>query len=185
MAKVMIGVDYGSYSFDASLKQVTITLGTGTPVLEGVLLITNTTDNIIIYNFANPLLGGVLSGNVLTLTYDTTTMSDTDSLQIWYYSEEPLSVLDDMVAQLCASITQLANILGSNLALPDNVGRMRVITDTASNMNTVATVTNVTTVGSVTAVANQTNIGGLAANLQVPSTMQTPIEIQNQKILVT
>jgi hypothetical protein len=182
MAKVMIGVDYGVYSFDALAKQVTITLNSGTPVLEGVLLITNTTDNIIIYNFANPALGGTLSGNVLTLDYDTTAMSDTDSLQIWYYNEEPLAVLDETVSQLCASITQLANILSSNAGMPDTAGRLRVLTDTTSNIAGVNTVGTITTLSTLT---GQTNIGGLAAVMQVPSNMQIPIEIQNQKILVT
>lgn len=53
--------------------------------LERVLLITNVTDNVIIYNFANPVAGGrVVNNNILNLQYDTTTMSDTDKLQIFY-----------------------------------------------------------------------------------------------------
>lgn len=87
MAKVMVGVDYGSYSFNAAGSQVTLNLNGVPPKLESVLLITNVTDNIIIYNFANPALGGTLSGNVLTLDYSTVAMSDTDKLQIWYYNE--------------------------------------------------------------------------------------------------
>ena len=50
----------------------------------GILLITNTTDGIIIYNFASPTLGGVVVGNTITLAYSTTSMSNDDSLQIWY-----------------------------------------------------------------------------------------------------
>lgn len=88
MAKVMVGVDYGSYSFNAASSQVTLNLNGVPPKLESVLLITNVTDNIIIYNFANPALGGTLSGNVLTLDYSTVAMSDTDKLQIWYYNED-------------------------------------------------------------------------------------------------
>lgn len=72
-----------NYTFDASEK--TITFGDyGSIVLDSVLLITNVTDNIIIYNFANPSLGGSVATNVLTLDYDTTSMSDTDDLQIFY-----------------------------------------------------------------------------------------------------
>jgi len=88
MAKVMVGVDYGSYSFNAASSQVTLNLNGVPPKLESVLLITNVTDNIIIYNFANPALGATLSGNVLTLDYSTVAMSDTDNLQIWYYNED-------------------------------------------------------------------------------------------------
>lgn len=79
MAKIQIQ----NYSFDASEKKITLTDYT-TIRLDSILLITNVTDNIIIYNFADPLLGGTVATNVLTLTYNTVSMSDTDKLQIWY-----------------------------------------------------------------------------------------------------
>lgn len=72
-----------NYTFDASLK--TVTFNDINPIeLEGVLLIINVVDNIIIYNFADSAKGGSASTNVLTLTYDTTSMSDTDELMIFY-----------------------------------------------------------------------------------------------------
>lgn len=77
-----------NYSFNKTLKQITFTDYTSVS-LESVLLITNVTSNIVIYNFAIPNLGGTVSGNVLTLDYDTSSMLDTDDLQIWY---EDLSV---------------------------------------------------------------------------------------------
>lgn len=80
--KMLVGVDQGGYTFDASAQTVTLT-GLNTLALEQVLLITNVTDNVIIYNFAKPTLGGSISSNVITLTYDTTSMSDTDDLQIF------------------------------------------------------------------------------------------------------
>jgi hypothetical protein len=52
--------------------------------LERVLVITNVTRNIIIYNFADPTKGGNVSGNTLILNYDTTGMDANDKLQIWY-----------------------------------------------------------------------------------------------------
>jgi len=52
--------------------------------LEGVLLITNVTRGVIIYNFADASLGGMVQGNALILYYDTTGMSSSDELQIWY-----------------------------------------------------------------------------------------------------
>lgn len=76
-----------NYSFHASTK--TITFGDYAAIeLERVLLITNVIDNIIIYNFAVPNNGGSVSGNVLTLDYDTTGMSDSDKLQIFYDADE-------------------------------------------------------------------------------------------------
>jgi len=72
-----------NYIFDASAK--TITLSDYDSIsLERVLLIANVVDNIVIYDFSNPLKGGSVLNNVLTLEYDTTSMSDTDNLQIWY-----------------------------------------------------------------------------------------------------
>jgi hypothetical protein len=69
-----------SYTFSASAKTIVSSDFTS---LEKIQLITNVTDNIIIYNFAASAKGGSLSGTTLTLTYDTTTMDDTDKLQIF------------------------------------------------------------------------------------------------------
>lgn len=80
-----------SYTFDASAQTVVSSSFTS---LERILLITNVTDNIIIYNFADPTKGGSLSGTTLTLDYDTTTMSDTDSLQVFVESDEAVQVQD-------------------------------------------------------------------------------------------
>ena len=69
------------YTFNASAKTVTFS----NPVdVEGLLLITNVTDNIIIYSFADATKGGTVVGLILTLTYNTTPMSDSDKLQIFY-----------------------------------------------------------------------------------------------------
>ena len=68
---------------------------TGTIVISGnwkersILLITNVTDNIIIYNFASPGTGATTSYNTaldettITLDYDTSSMSASDELQIF------------------------------------------------------------------------------------------------------
>ena len=80
--KQLIGKDVGAYTFDAVAKTVTIT-GLDRLVLEDVLLITNVTDNLIIYQFNEATKGGSIAANVITLTYDTTSMSNTDRLQIW------------------------------------------------------------------------------------------------------
>jgi len=70
-----------NYTFNKAAK--TITFNDYTSInLEQILLITNTTSNKIIYNFAN--LGGSVSENVLTLAYNTSSMNNTDKLQIFY-----------------------------------------------------------------------------------------------------
>lgn len=75
-----------SYSFNKTSKTVTINGFTSAIALDQLLLITNVTRNVIIYSFADPSLGGSITGtnpSVLTLTYDTSSMADTDRLQIF------------------------------------------------------------------------------------------------------
>jgi len=76
-----------NYTFDASLKKVTFTDIT-TIKLESILLIVNTTDQEIIFNFADSAKGGTVATNVLTLEHDTTSMSDTDDLLIYYDDDQ-------------------------------------------------------------------------------------------------
>lgn len=69
------------YSFNALNRTITFT---NTIDLKGLLLITNILRNTIIYNFANPIFGGILLGNVLTLNYNTSSMQNSDELQIFW-----------------------------------------------------------------------------------------------------
>ena len=80
-----------NYSFSPSLKQVTFK-DYAEIVHGGVLLVTNATDGIIIYNFADPLKGGTVSSNVLTLEYDTASMDAADALQVWYDDGNDLDI---------------------------------------------------------------------------------------------
>jgi hypothetical protein len=82
-----------NYTFDKTAKTVTFS-DYPSIALHRVLLITNVTDGIIIYNFADPSLGGTVSGNVITLTYDTSTMSNADALQV-YYDDDTTGIPDD------------------------------------------------------------------------------------------
>jgi len=92
-----------NYTFNAATNQVTLT-DYPTLDLERLLLITNVTDNIFLYNFADPTIGATVAGNTITLAYNTTAMSDTDKLQIFYdvasnapASEESLQLLKEQV----------------------------------------------------------------------------------------
>ena len=79
------------YIFDASARQVIIPGGIPR---EKLVLITNVTDNKVIYNFSDPELTATayqiatdirnITTTRVTLAYDTTSMSDTDKLQIVY-----------------------------------------------------------------------------------------------------
>jgi hypothetical protein len=89
MARKSIKTNY--YLFDASEREVVIPGGIQR---EQLILITNVTDNKVIYNFSDPELTATeyhISTdirNVVTtrvvLAYDTTSMADTDKLQIVY-----------------------------------------------------------------------------------------------------
>ena len=75
-----------NYTFVAASKTVTIN---GSYNLSSLLLITNVTRNVIIYNFANPSLGATASYNsttdqtTFTLVFNTAGHSSTDNLQIY------------------------------------------------------------------------------------------------------
>lgn len=71
-----------NYTFDKTAKTITFSDYTSI-LLDQILVITNVTDGIIIYNFCEPTLGGTVAGNVLTLDYDTSAMDNADDLQIW------------------------------------------------------------------------------------------------------
>lgn len=89
MARKSIKSNY--YLFDASEREVVIPGGIQR---EKLILITNVTDNKVIYNFSDPELTATeyhISTDIrnvvttrLKLAYDTTSMSDTDKLQIVY-----------------------------------------------------------------------------------------------------
>jgi hypothetical protein len=85
-----------NYSFNAASKTVTFT-EIPTIQLDRILIISNVTDQILIYNFADTSLGGTVATNVLTLEYDTTSMSNTDDLLI-YYDEDLISRIDDFTS---------------------------------------------------------------------------------------
>lgn len=135
-----------NYAFDASEKKITFSEYTSINH-EGILLITNVLNNQIVYNFADACVGGTVSGNVLTLTYDTTSMSDTDPLQIYYddaatnpSSEETLEALVGLTEYLKIIINQT-----KPLATQDFNQRQRVVVDNTLIMPTI----NATTTSSL------------------------------------
>lgn len=126
-----------NYTFNAAAR--TITFDDYTSVdLERLLLITNVTDNIIIYNFADPSLGAGVSGNTVTLIYNTNAMDNGDSLQIYYDDEqspanqETLQAILDLQAFLKTIISQT-----KVLSTQDTLQRQRVIVENTLSMPTV------------------------------------------------
>lgn len=151
-----------NYTFNAATRQITFT-GTIPQNLSSLLLITNVTDGIIIYNFADTYAGGVLSGNVLTLTYDTTSMSDTDYLQI--FIDTPNTDFEELNETLRSGIIEIVRQLQSirnDGGMADVSGRVRVAVETG----TVGVTGSLTTLTSIT---NLASIGGIAAIMQMVS----------------
>ena len=118
-----------NYSFNAAAKQITLADYTAVD-LESLLLITNVTDNVIIYNFAGQGKGATVSGNVLTLDFDTTSMSSSDSLQIFIdnnevgASESTAEALKDVADYLKILVRQT-----QTLATQDPNQRQRIVVD--------------------------------------------------------
>ena len=135
--KKLIRYDTGNYTFNPVAK--TITFWNVNLTREQILTITNTTDNTLIYVFADSTLGGTFDGKVLTLAYDTSTMSDNDALQIYVDIpdvQQPTKLLsqlnigdvvllqDESTGELYTQDRNLANILGG-VQLSDNDGYLK------------------------------------------------------------
>jgi hypothetical protein len=138
---------FQDYTFNAATKQITFNT-TDVVSLNQVLVITNVTDNVIIYNFADPAKGGVITNNVLTLTYDTTTMSNSDSLQIFLDLYGTPSTDDSVV--LLRRLVQLLTPIG----VQDAQQRQKVTVEsmvgaTLSTVQTVSIVNNLAGLGGV------------------------------------
>jgi len=135
-----------SYAFNSAARTITFTDG-NIFTLDQALLITNVTDNIIIYNFADPLLGGTMNNGVLTLDYNTTSMSDSDSLQIFIDivdTNENNSILLQLIRRITKMLEPLMTV--------DSNNRQRVAVETMPGVTTTATLAtsggaNVTGIG--------------------------------------
>lgn len=74
-----------NYTFNAATRAITFTDYAGPGItLERIFVVSNVTDGLLIFNFADAGVTGTVATNVLTLAYDTTSMSNTDKLCIIY-----------------------------------------------------------------------------------------------------
>jgi hypothetical protein len=150
--KKLLGTDLtGSYTFNPSAKTITFS-GLGQSIdLQNILLITNTTANTIIYNFADSSSGAVsFSNNVLTLDYNTTSMASTDKLQIYVDVPAYEESLHDL-------LRRMNKLLESN-AVVDNRLRQKVVIEAIGTNLAAPTEVNATVPvsGTVTATASGT-----------------------------
>lgn len=150
-----------NYAFNKTAKTVTFTDYT-TIRLDGILLITNVTDGIIIYNFADPAKGGTVLTNVLTLTFDTAAMEDTDNLLIYYDDTETAateSKQDEIIEEISNKDIMIAlKALIQGIAYPPYMDR------SANQIRSQITGAVTVSSGTVTTVTNVTNFGTFPAD---------------------
>jgi len=113
-----------NYVFNASTKSI-VFLDFKVLRLECILLITNVISNVIIYNFADPLKGGnIIGGNILILDYNTSAMSNNDSLQIYYDDSDTNAATDESILLL----RRIVHMLEASATVDRNM-RQRVTLD--------------------------------------------------------
>jgi hypothetical protein len=146
------------YIFNHTAKTITF-VGLSGLFLQSIYAIFNVTDGIQIYDFGDPTKTGTLTGSILTLTYDTSSMSDTDSLLIKYDDGILLGIdlaekVQDESVPLLRRIVKLLEVSANG----DIANRQRIVLDAITGA---LTLTTVTTVGTVSAVTNIAAIAGL------------------------
>ena len=156
----------GSYAFDKTAKTVTFSGLRQSITLSNILLITNVTANTIIYNFADSTKGAVsFNNNVLTLDYDTSSMANTDVLQIFLDVPSSEESLHDL-------LRRMNKLLESN-ATVDIYQRQRVVLDGIGNSR--GTPTEVTTTVPISGTVTASMSGGNLISSQIaPNSTTNP-----------
>ena len=145
------------FTFDASAKTVKLK---GNHHKRRLLMITNTTDNIIIYNFADSTKTGVFSYDAtadettITLAHDTSSMSDTDALQIFEEEDqvrfEPSETFVDAVSKFRVSNPE--NLIDTDFEYGPQASKWETI-QTINNIPSFYASTSDTTIPFITKVA--------------------------------
>jgi hypothetical protein len=156
-----------NYAFDPVAKTVTFNEYT-TLNHASLLLITNVTVGAMIYNFAKATQVVTIAGNIVTLnaSVDTTGMSATDDLQIFYEDQAASAATDESVILL----RRIAKLL-EPIATQDANNRQRVAVEAMPTV-AVSTVSNLATYGGIdpryqfTDAARLTYAEGIRTNLQ-------------------
>ena len=166
--KRLVGTDIvGGYIFNPAAKTVTFTGLQYTITLANILLITNTTANTIIYNFADSTNGAVsFASNVLTLDYNSVSMNATDALQIYIDVES----YDESMATL---LRRMNKLLESNAVVDSKLRQRVTIEAIGANNSANSTEVNTTMPVSGTVSANVNNAVTAASFNNTPSNPYT------------
>lgn len=168
--KKLLGTDLtGSYTFNPAANTITFSGLRQNIALQNILLITNTTANTIIYNFADSNTGAVsFNNNILTLDYNTSAMSSTDKLQIYVDVESYEESLNDL-------LRRMNKLLESNTTV-DVYQRQKVVIEAVGNLRGTPTEVTGTIPVSGTVTASLNGIGSLG-NTTSPNSATNPYSI--------
>lgn len=171
--KQLFGIDtLGSYVFNKTAK--TITFSGLTLSLSNILVINNATANTLIYNFASSTTGASsFVNNVLTLDYDTSSMNDTDVLQIWIDIEQQGIVKTQEVNNADALLGRMYLALLSPRGYDSSLNRIRETAIIESG-----------TVTTVTTVSNMAALGGVQAQISVYGENRTAWQLNVRTLIV-
>jgi hypothetical protein len=172
--KRLVGTDIvGGYIFNPAANTVTFTGLLYTITLANILLITNTTANTIIYNFADSTNGAVsFANNVLTLDYNTASMNATDALQIYIDVES----YEESLATL---LRRMNKLLESNAVVDSRLRQKVVIEAVGTNLGTPTEVnTAIPTFFPSTPTVNAT-VSNNAASQLVPTQAGNPYSLSS------
>jgi len=120
--KQLLGIDtFGSYTFNKANKTITL-IGLKTSLtVQNLILINNATSNIVIFSVTDITKKATITNNVITLDYDTTSMANTDILEIWVTintASECLEELMERAVQL-AWPNSVVNVNGMQMLISD------------------------------------------------------------------
>ena len=157
---IIVGLDQGSYTFNKTAKTITLSgitsNGTAltTLLLEQIILIVNVTDNISLYNYVDATLGGTVSGLVITVNYDTSSMSNTDKLFVCIKIPDPIEDILRLIERMVKN--------AESLGMVDSSQRQRVAVDTFGSTLNLGTLTTLTTVTNPVPVGDVATLAGLS-----------------------
>ena len=146
--KKLIGVDVGSYTFNAATK--TIVISNVELKNESVLLVVHVPSNTILYNFSSPAKGGTFTlPGTLVLDVDTSGYLNADPLQVYVDVDVPQEVAlvsDEFSESLLVDVGDiyLRALLRKLMQLKYNASSDLSVTVTSGSV-AVSTVTTVTT----------------------------------------
>ena len=169
--KQLLGQDTsGTYTFNPTAKTVTFSGLSQQITLANILLITNVTANTIIYNFASSTTGAVsFVNNVLTLDYDTTSMSATDVLQIYIDVES----YEESLATL---LRRMNKLLESNAVVDSKLRQRVTIEAIGANNSSNSTEVNTTIPVSGTVTASMSG-GNFITSQFAPNNTSNPYTV--------